>query len=153
MENIANIKQYIILRKDAKTVTGEPVSANKLAVMTSHASMAFISNNIRNNATKQEDGTYKVDFNVDEDIFENWFNDAFTKVLLKAKNLNDLKKAVERAKEIGLEEGKDFFCIKDNCYTELLPDDGEKTCFIAIGFRPMDIEKLKPVTKKYQLYK
>lgn len=152
MNNEANIKQYIILRRDAKTVTGEPVSANKLAVMTSHASMSFIATQIRENANKTEDN-YNINFNIENDVFENWFNDAFTKVLLSAKNLNDLNKAVTRAKEIGLVEGKDFFCIRDNCYTELIPDENENTCFIAIGFAPMDVEKLRPVTKKYQLYK
>lgn len=152
MDNNANIKQYIILRRDAKTVTGEPVSPNKLAVMTSHASMAFIATKIRKNASKSENG-YNINFNIDSDIYDNWFNDAFTKVLLSAKNLNDLNKAVKRAEEIGLVEGEDFFCIRDNCYTELVPDEGENTCFIAIGFAPMDVEKIKSVTKKYQLYK
>ena len=37
------LKQYIILRKDATTVTGAPVSPQKLAVMTAHASMCFLS--------------------------------------------------------------------------------------------------------------
>ena len=72
---------------------------------------------------------------------------------MAAKNLNDLNKAVKRAEEIGLVEGEDFFCIRDNCYTELVPDEGENTCFIAIGFAPMNVERIKPVTKKYQLYK
>ena len=62
MDNNANIKQYIILRRDAKTVTGEPVSPNKLAVMTSHASMAFIATKIRKNASKSENG-YNINFN------------------------------------------------------------------------------------------
>ena len=44
------------MRRDAKTVTGEPVSPNKLAVMTSHASMAFIATKIRKNASKSENG-------------------------------------------------------------------------------------------------
>lgn len=152
-KNSSNIKQYIILRRDAKTVTGEPVSKNKLAVMASHASMAFISNLIRGNGIKNEDGRYNISFSIDADVFENWFSGAFTKVLLSAKNLNDLNKAVNKAKELGFIEGKDFYCIRDNCYTELLPDDGETTCFIGIGFRPMDVEKVKEITKKYQLYK
>lgn len=153
MDNTSNVKQYIILRKDAKTVNGEPVSPNKLAVMASHASMAFLSQKIKSNAIKLEDGSYNVNFNLDSDIFDNWFDNSFTKVLLSAKNLNDLNKAIQKAKEIGLKENEDFFCIKDNCYTELVPDEGEKTCFIAIGFRPMNVEKLRYITKKYQLYK
>ena len=62
-------------------------------------------------------------------------------------------KTVKRAEETGLIEGQDFFLIKDNCLTELVPDEGSDRCFIAIGFRPMDAEKIKPVVKKLQLYK
>lgn len=149
---VQNVKQYIILRRDAKTVTGEPVSAHKLAVMTAHASMAFIATRIEKAAVKNEDGTYSANITIEEDVMEEWFGDAFTKVLLSAKSLNDLKKAVKRAEEIGLKEGEDFFLIKDNCYTELVPDDGEQTCFIGIGFRPLDVDVIRPVTKKYQLY-
>ena len=47
MNNPNDIKQYIILRTDANTVTGEPVSAQKLAVMTAHASMAFLAVMVR----------------------------------------------------------------------------------------------------------
>lgn len=147
-----NIKQYVILRKDAKTVTGEPVSAHKLAVMTSHASMAFIATKVWENKTKNDDGSYNINFTLDGDVMEQWFGGPFTKVLLKAKNLNDLNKAVKRCEEMGLKEGTDYFLIRDNCYTELLPDEGEETCFIGIGFAPMDVELLKPITKKYQLY-
>lgn len=152
MNNTADYKQYIILRKDAKTTTGEPVSPQKMAVMVSHASMAFLSTMIRKNATKAED-KYHVEIDMDSEIFENWLNDAFTKVLLAAKNLNDLNKAVKKANDMGLKEGEDFFLIKDNCYTELVPDEGENTCFIAIGFKPMNAEKIRELTKKYQLYK
>lgn len=154
MNNSTEIKQYIILRRDAKTVSGKPVSASKLAVMTCHAGMASIANKIRKSAIYNEDtNTYTSNIEIDKDVMENWFFDSFTKVLLSAKNLKELNKAVERAQNLGLEEGKDYFLIRDNCYTELLPDEGEKTCFIAIGFTPMSAEKLKPLTKKYQLYK
>lgn len=146
------MKQYIILRKDAKTVTGEPVSPQKLAVMTAHSSMAFLSKKIQENAEKKDDGNYHVEFDISVDVFENWFNDSFTKVLLAAKNLNDLKKALAKCEELNLKEGVDYFVIRDNCYTELIPDEGEDTCFIAIGFAPMDEEKIRPITKKYQLY-
>ena len=44
------IKQYIILRKDAPTITGNPVSPQKLAVMTAHASMVFLSRMVTANS-------------------------------------------------------------------------------------------------------
>ena len=147
-----NVKQYIILRRDAKTVTGEPVSAQKLAVMTSHASMAFIASMIRKAHTEVE-GKHHIEFDMEDELYSGWLTNSFTKVLLSAKNLNDLKKAIARAEVLGLKEGEDFFLIKDNCWTELVPDEGEETCFIAIGFKPMDADKIKDVTKKYQLYK
>lgn len=142
-----NIKQYIILRKNVKTKTGNPVSASKLAVMTSHASMSFLTKMIMDN---EKDNS--VAFVLNSDLKE-WICGIYTKVLLEAKNLNAMNKTVERAKEAGLIEGEDFFLIKDNCLTELVPDEGSDRCFIAIGFRPMDTEKIKPVVKKLQLYK
>ena len=147
-----NVRQYIILRRDAKTVTGEPVSAHKLAVMTSHASMAFLSRMMNKNC-KDINGKHHIEFDMDDELYNGWLNNSFTKILLSAKNLNDLNKAIIKAKELGLVEGEDYFCIRDNCWTELVPDEGETTCFIAIGFKPMDFEKIKDLTKKYQLYK
>ncbi len=147
-----NIKQYIILRRDAKTVTGEPVSAHKLAVMTSHASMAFIAAMMRKSHTKIGD-KHHIEFDMSDELYDGWLTNSFTKVLLSAKNLNDLNKAVKKAEELGLKEGEDFFLIRDNCWTELVPDEGEESCFIAIGFKPMDADKIRDLTKKYQLYK
>lgn len=147
-----NVKQYIILRRDAKTVTGEPVSAQKLAVMTAHASMAFIASMMRKGHTEVQ-GKHHIEFDMDDELYSGWLTNSFTKILLSARNLNDLKKAIALAEGIGMKEGEDFFLIKDNCWTELVPDEGEETCFIAIGFKPMEADKLKAVTKKYQLYK
>lgn len=147
-----NIKQYIILRRDAKTVTGEPVSAQKLAVMTSHASMAFLACMIKE-AHTEVDGKHHIEFDMDDELYRGWLTNSFTKVLLSAKNLNELNKAIKKAEELGFKEGHDFFLIKDNCWTELVPDEGEETCFVAIGFRPMDADKIREVTKKFQLYR
>lgn len=152
MDEQRDVKQYIILRRDAPTVTGEPVSAHKLAVMAAHASMAFLATLVEKGVSQDEDGNYTSTIHIEKDVMEKWFNGPFTKVLLSAKNLAGLKKAVRRAEEIGLKEGVDFFPIKDNCYTELMPDEGEETCFIGIGFRPMEADKISYVTKKYQLY-
>ena len=142
-----NVKQYIVLRKDVKTVTGEPVSAHKLAVMTAHASMCFLSHWIIDH---EYEGT--VNGPIDSDTKE-WITGIFTKILLEAKNLNTMEKIVKKAKEAGFIEGKDFFCIKDNCLVETLPDEGSDRCFIAIGFRPMHVDKIKPVVKRLQVYK
>ena len=73
--------------------------------------------------------------------------------LLSAKNLHALENAVRWSEERGFVEGKDFFCIRDDCATELLPDEGRKDCFIAIGYRPMDEMRLRPIMKKFELYR
>ena len=148
------IKQYIILRKNPKTVTGNPVSSAKLAVMTAHASMAFLSTKVRESiAFNNLDSRFQEIHFILDDESVMWIKGIFTKVLLEAKNLHTLEKIVKDAKVHGLHEGKDFFCIYDNCLTELVPDEGSNTCFIAIGFRPMYVDKIKPIVKKLQLFK
>lgn len=141
------IKQYIVVRKDVRTVTGRPVSAQKLAVMVAHASMAFLSNLVLGH-----DDNGRVVFDLDDET-RSWLTGIFTKVLLEVKSLQALEKMVALAQENGLVEGRDFFCIKDNCLTELIPDDGSDRCFIAVGFRPMDVDRMRPVVKRLQLYK
>lgn len=58
-----------------------------------------------------------------------------------------LLRAVEAAKELGMEEYKDYFLIYDACRTELEKESPEGT-LTCIGFRPMEAEEIK----KYQLY-
>lgn len=67
------------------------------------------------------------------DLYYNWIREAETKVVCRAKNKNDLLRAVEAAKELGMEEYKDYFLIYDACRTEL-----EKEGPTCIGFRPME---------------
>ena len=142
------LKQYIILRKDAPTVTGAPVSPQKLAVMTAHASMCFLSHLVLEHCNANG----HVVMDLDAETF-GWMRGPFTKILLSAKNLHALENAVRWSEERGFVEGKDFFCIRDDCATELLPDEGRKDCFIAIGYRPMDEMRLRPIMKKFELYR
>lgn len=65
------------------------------------------------------EGHYPEKYYTDED----WINGIFTKVILEAKNKNQLMKAVKMAEDLGMEEGKDFFLIKDCCLTELTPEE------------------------------
>lgn len=153
MGNKETVKQYIVVRKDARTRTGAPMGAGKLAVMVAHASIAFLSRMVQKNSF-QRIITHKWMFSSDvDDETKSWLDGIFTKILLEAKTLHSLERVVEDAESIGLVEDVDFFCIRDNCLTELLPDEGADTCFVAIGFRPMEAEKLAPVVKRLQLYK
>ena len=142
-------KQIIIARKDLN------MSSGKLAAQVSHASMAFLTNAIRNDWSKwvNDDRTsyYSVELTFDKDLFEQWINGEFTKCVLKAKNKSQLLKAKTLAEEMGMTENEDFFCIYDNCHTELTPEDNGRT-LTCIGFKPMDSEVIDKIGKKYQLY-
>lgn len=140
------MKQIIIVRKDLD------MSPGKMSAQVSHASMAFLSKWIKDNCNN-----YHIDADFDKDIYDEWINDIFTKVILGAKNRNQLLKAKELAESIGLVEGKDFFLIKDNCLTELEPEEVDENgigrVLTCIGFKPMKPEVIDQISKKYQLYK
>ena len=146
-------KQIIIARKDLN------MSAGKLAAQVSHASMAFLTNTIRRdwsmNTTYFKGDEYKTYYSVElefeRDLFEQWIIGEFTKCVLKAKNKSQMLKAKTLAKEMGMTENEDFFCIYDNCHTELTPEDNGRT-LTCIGFKPMDSEVIDKIGKKYQLY-
>lgn len=96
---------------------------------------------------------YHSRLNMSKGLYEQWINGSFTKVILEAKNKGQLLKAVTMAEEIGWQEGEDFFLIRDNCYTELQPEDEDGRTLTCIGFRPMDNEMIDKIGKKYQLLK
>lgn len=50
-----------------------------------------------------------------------------------------------------MKEGEDFFCIYDNCHTELEPEEDGRTLTV-IGFKPMSSEIIDKIGKKYHLY-
>lgn len=54
---------------------------------------------------------------------------------------------IEKAKELGMIEGVDYFPIVDACRTE--SPQGTLTC---IGFRPMEAEKIDEIGKNFHLY-
>lgn len=146
-------KQIIIARKDLN------MSPGKLAAQVSHGSMAFLTSMIRNKATYSEvhffdgyDKIYMANLAFDKELYEQWIGGAFTKCVLQAKNKNQLLKAKTMAEDLGMIEGKDFWLIKDNCLTELEPEEDGRT-LTCIGFRPMDSETIDKIGKKYQLYK
>ena len=66
-------------------------------------------------------------------------------------------KAVALAEEMGLVGNQDFFLIKDNCLTELVPEeiggDGVGRTLTCIGFRPLPDDIAHAISRKYQLFK
>lgn len=135
-------KQCIIARKDLN------MSPGKLAAQVAHGSMAFLTWFMRMNTG----GNGHVDGYIDENILHNWIDDEFTKCVLQARNKNQLLKAKTMAEELGMKEGEDFFLIRDNCHTELEPEEDGRTLTV-IGFKPMDAEIIDKIGKKYQLYR
>ena len=139
-------KQIIIARKDLN------MSPGKLAAQVSHGSMAFLSWFVRNNVDL--DG--HIDGYIDENVLHNWLEGSFTKCVLQAKNKNQLLRAKTMAEELGMVEGNDFWLIKDNCYTELEPEEVDENgigrTLTCIGFRPMDSNAIDQIGKKYHLY-
>ena len=207
------MRQLIIARKDLS------MSPGKLAAQVSHASMAFLTGSIRENAKpvwryqmmpstrinpltgekgcrpykradlcffakqayeagketftvrpvepekplgdlelcENEIAAYSCDLTIDKDVYEQWIQGIFTKTICEARNRNHLMKAVTIAEELGLAEGVDFFLIKDNCLTELEPEevgkDGIGRTLTCIGFRPLSDEVAHTISRRYQLYR
>lgn len=141
------MRQVIIARKDLN------MSPGKLAAQVAHASMAYFTRWL---ADKSDlDG--HIDAWFPENILKEWIQGIFTKTICEAKNRNQLMKAVTIANELGLKEGVDYFLIKDNCLTELEPEEidenGIGRTLTCIGFRPLDDETAWKISKKFQLYK
>jgi len=146
------MRQLIIARKDLN------MSPGKLAAQVAHASLAFLSQKIRNNGKQLLLNTdYLVPITIQKQIYEDWFCDVFTKTICEAKNKNQLLKAKTIAEELGMIEGEDFFLIKDACNTELMPEEVDENgigrTLTCIGFRPLDDETAWKISKKFQLYK
>ena len=95
---------------------------------------------------------YECHMSLDKGLYEEWMGGIFTKVILEAKNEDHMRKIVEKAKEVGMVEDREFFCIRDACLTELTPDE-TGTRWTCIGFAPMEAEEIDVVTGKLQLYK
>ena len=99
---------------------------------------------------------YKCEFSLDAKLYEDWICGSFTKIILEAKNKHQLEKVYTIANELGLKEGVDYFPIKDNCYTELEPEeideDGIGRTLTCVGFIPLNDEIVNKISKKYQLY-
>ena len=126
--------------------------------------MAFLANMIRSGGLQkrvsietEEKERYEILVEMDPVIYDEWLCGIFTKTVCEAKNRNHLLKAVTMAKELGLKENKDFFLIKDNCLTELEPEEidenGVGKTLTCIGFRPLPDDIAHQISRKYQLYR
>lgn len=150
-------RQVIIVRKYFGEDKRE-MSKGKMMAQCNHASMAFLTTEIRKSARfMPSENKYEAVISFDPDLFTEWINGPFTKTVCEAKNKTQLLKAVTIAEELGLKEGEDYFLVRDNCYTELEPEDfdqeGKGTTLTCIGFKPLPDETAHKISKKFQLYK
>lgn len=152
------MRQLIIARKDLKMSTG------KLAAQCCHASLAFLTSQLKDINMRghyplsiSDISGYAFTVILDKGIYEDWVCKSFTKTICEARNRNHLLKAKQIAEDNGLRENVDFWLIKDNCLTELEPeeydDDGIGRTLTCIGFRPLTDEIAHAISKKFQLYK
>ena len=96
---------------------------------------------------------YQASMNFDTDVWEDWICSSFTKIICEAKNRGQLYKVAVLADSLGLKENKDYFIIRDNCLTELTPEDPDGRTPTCIGFKPLPDDICHQLSKKYQLYK
>lgn len=133
------------------------MSPGKLAAQVSHGSMAFLSTMVRNSTkileTQRDGEVLVVELPIPVEMYMEWFEGSFTKVILEAKSKNKLLRAIDIAKELGFEEGKDYFPIYDSCRTELEPEEENGTTLTVVGFRPLDSETADKIGKKFQLWR
>ena len=154
------MRRIFIIRKDLH------LSAGKLAAMVGHCAEAYWTRLISGNAIgevyqgtcgNQEfmkpNNVYRICFDIDKNIFDDYINGIFIKTICEAKNINHLMKAKVLAEELGLVEDMDFGIISDCCLTELTPENEDGTCTVGIWFKPLDDEIAHKISKKYQLYK
>lgn len=148
------MRQLIIARKDLN------MSAGKLAAQVAHASVAFLSALLKNSErtlrTEGEDKYLDFKISLPENVYNDWICGIFTKTVCQARNRNHLMQVTYKAQELGLEKDKDFFLIKDNCKTELEPEeiaeDGVPRTLTCIGFRPLDDDIAHQLSHRYHLY-
>ena len=136
------------------------MSPGKLAAQVAHAAMAFLTTALKNTPFQIPNAnntatSFIIEFS--NDIINGWIRGSFTKTVCEAKNRNQLLKAKTIAEELGLIEGQDFFLIRDNCLTDLEPEEfdenGQGHTLTCIGFRPLEDEIAWKISKKFQLYK
>lgn len=125
------MRRLFIMRKDLN------MSPGKLAAQISHCAEAYWTRVLRANAKLLEDGSYEFKGIISKEIFDEYINGTFTKIVCQARNKNHLLEARALANEIGLIEGVHYGLIYDKCLTELYPEEADGTTLTGIWFCPL----------------
>lgn len=148
------IRQYIVVDRSFN------MSPGKLAAQVAHASIApllsgtqrFVEGNPTCGPIGLEWGGSLARCAVDADVLAAWTRQGESKIVLAVDGERALAALVARAESQSLHEGMDFFSIRDACRTELTPD-ASGSRWTCVGFAPMDIERIAPVTAQLPLYR
>lgn len=141
------MKRLFIMRKDLH------MSPGKLAAQVGHCAEAYWTRGLSMFAKPSNDNKgYKINGIIDKEIFEQYINGSFTKIICEAKNKKHLLKAKTMADEIGLTEGEHYGLIYDKCLTELNPEELDGTTLTGIWFCPLSDDISHSISKKYNLY-
>ncbi len=142
------IRQYVVVDRSLG------MSAGKLAAQVAHASVAPLLAGTQRYVEEADAaaGPIGLEFGgslartaVDADVLAAWVRQGEPKIVLAVDGERALAALVNRAESRGLMEGLDFFCIRDACRTELTPDESGSR-WTCVGFAPMDVELIAPVT-------
>lgn len=97
--------------------------------------------------------TVFVTLEIPKDVWNDYVNGIFTKTICEARSRSKLEQAAEKAKELGLEEGKDWGYIRDCCKTDLEPENEDGTTTVGIWFKPLPDETAHSISRKFPLYR
>lgn len=148
------VRQYVVVDRSLG------MSAGKLAAQVAHASVAallvgtqrYVEGDPSMGPIGLEFGGSLARTAVDADVLAAWVRQGEPKIVLAVDGERALAALVTRAESRGLMEGLDFFCIRDACRTELEPD-ASGSRWTCVGFSPMDVETIAPVTGQLPLYR
>lgn len=136
------MKQVIVVNKALKMKKG------KMSAQVGHGSIAFLTEIIRNSRLEEIDNNLIGGMiYLDKEVFEQWINGQFKKIVVYAQNEEEMNEIVAKAQSKGLVERKDYFNIIDSGYTVF---NGNPT-WTVIGFRPMKDEEIDDITRDLQL--
>ncbi len=152
--SVPDVRQYIVVDRSLG------MSAGKLAAQVAHASVAallagtqrYVEGDPTSGPIGLEWGGSLARTSVDASVLADWVRQGEPKIVLAVDGERALASLVSRAESRGLMEGMDFFCIRDACRTELTPDESGSR-WTCVGFAPMDVATISPVTGQLPLYR
>ena len=138
-------KQVIVVNKSLN------MSPGKLGAMVAHGATSFFCEWFKRNVVTSNEtyNDYLINPNarVDKELFVQWISGSFTKIVLEVEDDAAMKAIIEKAHEYGMVNRQDFFNIVDES-TEFF----DIPQWAVIAFRPMEAEKIDPITGDLSLY-